>query len=503
MAIGIVVALVAGVVALAWLLTPPPLLEKRLPIERPPEAVKQFEVDIRGTFTKFADADDLPKEGIPWSQFRGNRRDNIATGPALAETWLADGPPVRWSIQLGNGYAGAAVAYGRVYVLDYLEDEKADALRCFRLDTGEELWRRAYEMPIKWNHGYSRTVPAIADGKVVTIGPKNHVLCVDAFTGDYLWSVDMEKEYGSETPTWYSAQCPYITDGKVILAPSGSEVMLVARDLQTGETIWQTPNPGNPNAEIGMRNAESKAAPQARERGPRSNGESVPQSAIRNPQSHWKMSHSSVMPMTIDGVPQIVYVALGGALGVLPADGTLLWSTTAWAHNIVAPSPLDLGDGRILITSGHGVGSMLLEVRKDASGKFAATPLRTWTVQELASEQHTPITRNGRLYIVMPKDAGPMRLRMLCFDTKTWNVLWSSTAENRFGLGPYMLVDDKIIILEDDGTLTLARADTPDYQQLATAKVLNGKEAWAPMAFVDGLLILRDWKEMKCLDLRK
>ena len=66
-----------------------------------------------------------------------------------------------------------------VYASDYLEEDKADALRCFSLISGEELWQRKYSVHVKRNHGMSRTVPAINDKYVVTMGPKGHVMCSD------------------------------------------------------------------------------------------------------------------------------------------------------------------------------------------------------------------------------------------------------------------------------------------------------------------------------------
>jgi outer membrane protein assembly factor BamB len=207
------------------------------------------------------------------------------------------------------------------------------------------------------------------------------------------------------------------------------------------------------------------------------------------------------MPMTIDGTPMYVYFALGGAVGVA-TDGTLLWSTTAWKPNIVAPSPLHLGDGRILITSGHGVGSMLLQVRRAGGGFEVLPPLRTWSCREFASEQQTPMLYQDHLYTILPKDGGPLRQRLLCMDLDG-RVRWTTEGSARFGLGPYMIADGKMFILEDGGRLTLARVSPERYEALASAQLLDGREAWAPLALADGRMILRDWKTMICLDLRK
>ena len=72
----------------------------------------------------------------------------------------------------------------------------------------------------------------------------------------------------------------------------------------------------------------------------------------------------------------------------------------------------------------------------------------------------------------------------------------------RFGLGPFLFADGKFLILNDTGELTLARASTTGFEKLARAKVLRGRDAWAPMALVDGRLLLRDSEQLVCLDVR-
>jgi len=223
-------------------------------------------------------------DGEPWPGFHGPARDNIAAAaPSLQTDWGTDGPRVLWRQSLGEGYAAPAVAYGRVYVLDYLEEEEADALRCFVLADGRELWRRSYRNPMRRNHGKSRTIPAVAANTVVTLGPQAHVMTTDASSGEFLWGSDLVREYGTEVPQWYAGQCPLIDHGAVILAPAGPEQLLLARDLRSGEVRWQLANvPG------------------------------------------LKMSHGSVVPMRLHGVRQYVYAGIGGVVGVSEA-GELLW----------------------------------------------------------------------------------------------------------------------------------------------------------------------------------
>ena len=82
-----------------------------------------------------------------WPQFRGPNRDGISpeTTP-LARAWEAAGPRPLWAVDCGDGYAGVAVAQGRVYLMDYDKDKKQNALRCLSLADGGEIWRYAYNL---------------------------------------------------------------------------------------------------------------------------------------------------------------------------------------------------------------------------------------------------------------------------------------------------------------------------------------------------------------------
>ena len=77
---------------------------------------------------------------------------------------------------------------------------------------------------MKRNHGYSRTIPAVTDKYLVSIGPRSHVMCLDPLNGDLLWTIDLEKEYGIPgtekgriTPDFYSGQCPLIDNDVAVI----------------------------------------------------------------------------------------------------------------------------------------------------------------------------------------------------------------------------------------------------------------------------------------------
>lgn len=425
----------------------------------PPEAERgasaELNVDLTGTLTSF---DGVPSD-LPghWPRFRGPDSDNIVKGAVtLAESWPETGPEIYWSVELGEGHAAPAVHNGCVYLFDYDEKQRADALRCFSLADGREIWRRAYPLPAKRNHGLSRTIPAVTDDYIVTIGPRCHVSCVDAQTGAFRWGIDLQKEFGTTEPLWFTGQCPLIENGRAILAPAGSEVLMMAVDCESGEVAWSVPNP---------------------------NG--------------WKMSHSSVMPVTLHGQSMFLYAAVGGMTAVSP-DGDVLWELS-WNASVVAPSPLVIGEDRVFIAAGYGAGSQMIGVEKTADGFAARELARSGPKEWLASEQQTPILYDGLLYGIMPKDAGALKQQLVCYDPDG-GLRWSSGKTVRFGLGPFLLVNEKFFVLDDDGTLSLFAFNNEGCNRLAQHRVLDGHDAWGPLALAGTRLLLRDSTRMVCIE---
>jgi len=172
-------------------------------------------------------------------------------------------------------------------------------------------------------------------------------------------------------------------------------------------------------------------------------------------------------------------------------------------HAVVAPSPVYIGSGKIFITAGYGAGSMMLQVKTD-NGRYTIESVQQIKPDEgLASEQQTPVFFNGHLFSILPKDAGPRRNQFIsCKPGDCGKIIWSSGKTKRFGLGPYLVADDKFYILSDDGVLTIIKAISSKYEELAEFKILQGQDAWGPMVMVNGRLLARDSRTMVCVDMR-
>jgi outer membrane protein assembly factor BamB len=397
---------------------------------------------------------DLPGS---WPRFRGDKFDNIAQpGVPLARQWLPGGPKVLWSVELGEGHAGPVVQDGRVYLLDYDRENSADAFRCLSLADGKEIWRFSYPASIKRNHGMSRTVPVISGKWVVAMGPKCQVTCLEVAAGERQWQIDLVRQYGATVPPWYSGQCPLVDRDRLILAPGGKDALLLAVDLATGKMAWKTPNPHG-----------------------------------------WKMTHSSIMPMEFRGRKMLVYCASDGVVGVSAEDGSILWETNQWKISIATvPSPLCLSEGRIFFSGGYNSGALLVQL-EERDGTIGPKTLVRLKAGQFGSTQHTPIFFGNHIYGVREKDK-----ELVCLDP-SGKELWHSGPEHRFGIGPYLVADGLIYVMSDDGVLTMAEAGPKGYKQLGRAQVLDGHDAWGPMAMAGGRLLVRDVTRMVCLDVSK
>ena len=397
-------------------------------------------------------ASDLPGS---WPCFRGPNHDAVSPDATpLADAWAAGEPKPLWAVDVGDGYAGAAVLNGRVYLMDYDRTAQADALRCLSLADGKELWKFSYPLAVKRNHGMSRTVPAVTDQFVVGLGPKCHVSCLDAVSGKFQWGIDLVRKYGTTVPAWYAGQCPLIDGDRVILAPSGSSLM-IAVDLATGKVLWETPN-----------------------------------------KNDWKMTHVSITAMEIAGRKTYVYCGHRGVAGVAADDGSLLWETGEWKISIATvASPVPVPGNRIFLSGGYEAGAMMLEVTL-ADGKWQVKPQFRLDADTFGATQQTPVLLDQHLYGVRPNG------ELVCLDL-TGKVVWASGMGHRFGLGPFLVANGKILVLNDDGELTMAQATPEGFKPLARAKVLDGHDAWGPLAIAGGRLIVRDLTRMACLDLRK
>ena len=392
-----------------------------------------------------------------WPQFQGPDRNGMSSETGLARTWPASGPKKVWSIPLGEGFAGPAIRDGEVFILDRTQFEQ-DVLRVLSLDTGEELWTYSYHAPGEVSFNGSRTTPTVTEKYVFTVGMMGQFHCIDRTTHEPVWSKNLLEDFkGADIGHWGVTQSPSLYKDLVIVAPQAPNAFVVAFKQVTGEIVWKSKGIGN-------------------------------------------RGYSTPVIETIGGVDQALMIGQDQTVGISMEDGSILWSYDGWNCRIPIPYPTLLPDDRVFLTGEYGAGSAMIQIVSNG-GQFVVEEL--FKTDACGSQIHEPLFYDNHLY--MNSNGNRRSDGMLCL-TLDGEVRWK-TKDNkelpRFQRGNLLMADEMIISLDGGkGTLHLIEPSPQAFKQLAVAQIGEDKQSWSPMALSNGKLLVRDFDEMFCLDLR-
>lgn len=397
--------------------------------------------------------------GSDWPQFLGPDRNAVSGETGLAHTWPEAGPKLVWSTPMGPGFAGPSVSDGKVFILDRVDDQKVneqkDVLRCLSLADGKELWSFAYDAVGKYSTNGSRTTPTLDEKAVYVVGPLSHFHRIDRTTHQPTWRKHLIDDFGGKLPTWAVSQSPLLAGDLVIVAPQSPTAGVVAYQRESGELVWKS-EPIGP------------------------------------------MSYCSPVLATLGDVEQVVHISAQGTVsGIAVKDGRILWQYKGWTCSIPIASPTLLGDGRVFITGEYGAGSVMLKVTA-GGGVFSVQEV--FRTKECMSQIHQPLIYKDHIYA--NSNGNKARDGFVCLDLNG-NLKWKTGNAPNYERGSVMLADGMIFAVNgQNGTLAIVEPSPTQFTLLAGAKVLKGGQAWAPMALVNGQLLVRDQRDLKCFDVR-
>jgi outer membrane protein assembly factor BamB len=391
-----------------------------------------------------------------WPQFLGPNRDN--TSPEKVAAWKGELKPL-WKQPVGDAHSSPVVAGGVVFVFHQPKGINADALAAFDAATGKPLWEKSYERE-KFDPPFGagpRGTPAVAGGKVFTLGGTGILACWDAKTGDIAWKVDTLAEFKAPNLTFGISASPLVAGGKVFVNVGGKGAGMVAFDAASGKTAWKM--------------------------------------------SDDPASYSSPIAIDADGIKQVVFLTANGLVGVNPDTGKEYWRRPF--KDLLqesATTPLFTGDA--LIGSSVTLGSVAVKISgKDAPAAPVPTMLtELWKSPQLNCYFSTPVlVGKDRLFMLNGKLSINPTITLRCVDPASGKVKWSKPDVGKYHAALIRTGDDKLLMLDDGGYLTLFEADAKEYKQLARSKVCGA--TWAHPALADGKVYLRDEKELICISL--
>ena len=398
-----------------------------------------------------------------WPWIYGPRRDHTSEQKGLLRTWPQDGPKVLWTIPVGAGFGGPAVSGGNVYLLDR-DEAVGDTLRVLDLASGKELWTFAYDARGSFMFAGSRTTPTVDGEYVYTVGPMGDLHAISTKTRKPAWRKNIWKDFGgdAELPRWAIVQNPLIYGDLLIVAPQTSQAGVVAYDKRSGDLKWQSP---------ALSGIPGYVTP-----------------------SIVKVAGEDQLVM-VTGAAGRGRTAKGGSVnGLDPRSGKVLWTFTEYQNIIPVPQVVDAGQGRVLVTGAYGAGTVMLKVEKKGDGSFAVAEL--FRNPDFGAHTQPPVLHDGYFYSHYTINERSDGLVAMTMDGQ---IKWRTDQQPPFVRGGSILADGLMLMTDGNTKLYLIEPSPAGFKPLASAIILEPGDNWAPLALVDGKLLVRGQKQLKVL----
>jgi outer membrane protein assembly factor BamB len=424
--------------------------------------------------TSFASAAD-------WPQWMGPNRDDVWSETGIIEKFPAGGLKLQWRKPIHGGFAGPAVANGKVYVTDYLRsagDEKPaptkrndlkgkERVLCLDAKTGDELWKHEYDCnyAISYPAG-PRCTPTVDDGKVFTLGAMGDLFCLDAAKGNVIWSKNLPKTYNAPLPLWGYAGHPLVYKNLLICTAGGAGSAVVALDKETGQEVWK---------------------------------------ALKTPE----IGYSPPTLIEAGGVTQLLIFHGAGISSLNPDTGLLYWTeplATSFAMAIMAPRK----GGDFLFAGGHSGKSLGLKL--DATQPAVTKVWQGSRTIGLAPVSGTPFVENDVAYGI--DGNGIFRAMRIDTGERLWGTskpVNGQDGDKRGASEGATFVTkngDRFFIFGENGDLVIARLSPDKYDEVSRTKLLDpvgvglGRSVvWSHPAYADKCVFARNDQEIVCASL--
>ena len=417
-----------------------------------------------------------------WPQWGGPRRDLTWREPGIVDELPEGKLPRVWSTPLGEGYAGPAVADGKVFIADRLADagpRGQERVLCLDAADGKVLWRHAYdcEYTINYPHG-PRATPVIDGNRVYTIGAMGHMFCFDVDGGEILWSNHFPSDFGTELPTWGMAASPLVNGDQLITLVGGDEALIVSFNKHTGEELWRALDDD-------------------------------------------RIGYCPPMIFEFGQSRQLIVWHPAAVSSLDPATGKVNWQVPFSVQSgLTIPTPRRFGN-RLFVTSFYN-GPLMLDVRPDGTGAdilWRGANESEVDTDGLHAIMCTPLIDATHIYGVC--SYGQLR----CLDAATGKRIWETrepTGEGRWwnafliphepAGGSQQKTVHRVFIANEQGELILARLSPEGYQEIGRSQLVEptrrlGRRSrtivWSHPAFAMQSVFARNDREIVRVDLSK
>ena len=414
-----------------------------------------------------------------WPQWLGPNRDSVWRETGIVDRFPDRGLTVRWRAPVSLGYAGPAVAGGKVFVMDYVRSsgkitnnpsardrlKGVERVLCMDAATGKLLWKHEYNRPYNLSYpGGPRCTPTVVGGRVYALGAEGNLWCLNAENGQVIWSKDFASQYGAAAPLWGVAAHPLVVGDILFCVVGGEGSVAVAFDKDTGGEIWRALSASD-------------------------QGYCPPTMIEHAGHKQLLIWHSE----SINGLNPTT----GKAYGSVPLKPSYGMSFT---------TPRQLGPN--LLVTGYGDAGVLLKLADDQPQ--AEVVWRGKPKTGIYCANSTPFLEDGMIYGCDIGTGALMGVR-LEDGQRLWETFQATTGGSRrarYGTAFLVKHEDRFFLFSETGDLILANLSPQGYEEISRFPVLEATNqtfgravVWSHPAFAERCIFARNDKEMVCVSL--
>ncbi|WP_442508183.1 PQQ-binding-like beta-propeller repeat protein [Novipirellula sp. SH528] len=418
-----------------------------------------------------------------WPGWMGPSRDGVYRETGIIDEVPESGLKVKWRTPIAGGYAGPAVADGRVFVFDYEKTEGEafndagqranlkgqERLTALDAETGKQLWQYAYDRPYSISYPAGpRCTPTVDGDLVYILGSEGDLQALRVSDGEVVWKRNLPEDLGAEVPIWGFAAHPLI-DGDMLYTMVGGEGQaIVAFDKLTGEVKWKAID-GN----------AGYCTPSIIEHG---------------------------------GARQLIVYHPTAVTSLNPTTGREYWSipiAPSFDMSIARP----MVDGDLMYASGIRSESLMIQLGSDSPA--AKEVWRGEPKEAVHSANATPIFTEGVVY-----GTDCVQGNLVAVDAKDGSQLWSTFEATRPDEKRFIkhgtafltrLADtDRYLIFSETGDLQMAKLTAAGYEDLGrfhvlqpTGEAFGRSVVWSHPAYAGQTAFARNDEEIVAVDLAK
>ncbi|MDG1895867.1 MAG: PQQ-binding-like beta-propeller repeat protein [Fuerstiella sp.] len=404
--------------------------------------------------------------------FLGGQRDGTMSVNFQLDDDRFSGATQIWKQPIGSGWSGFAARNGHIVTMEQRDEQ--ECITCYSIETGQLQWLHQHTArhhdKMNLGHVGPRTTPTIHDGHVYAVGAVGNCVCLNGANGSEIWQVNLNEVLGIELAyetdsdglafqyekntvlSWGRSGSPLIVGDLVVVpggGPAGNVSTLLAFDRLTGELRW------------------------------RGGSEMI--------------AYGSPVLATVAGRPQILLTAETRVMGFDPDTGESLWNLPRPGESNGGANTSQVSvvsESHVLTSKGYPDGGGQLIKLTNEDGHIM--PSIVWeNSRVLKTKLTSPVLRNGHAYSL---SNGFLECARLSDGARIWK------RRGRFGHGQLLLVNDRILLHSESGTLYLITASPDGYEELGSFPTISGV-CWNTLCLYGDRVLVRSEIEAACFEL--